>query len=70
MTIKSLNKSEQELLNGSFITITNSLEPIPATRRATDVECLREYLNATNPVTKASCFDTLIGRLQRASKSD
>ena len=65
---KILNKSEQELLEGSFTHITSFPESIPSTRRATDVECLREYLNATNPVTKASCFDILVRRLREASK--
>lgn len=65
---KTLNASEQQLLEGSFKYITSFSDPIPATRRATDIECLREYLNATNPVTKASCFDILMGRLHTDAK--
>lgn len=62
---KPLNSTEIELAKGSFSVNAYTHTPIPPNRRATDMECLREYLHATNPVTKAVCLDIVIGRLRQ-----
>ena len=36
----------------------------PSNRRATDAECLFEYLTASNPVTRSVSFDIVSKRLK------